>query len=68
MSQYAAPIEGAGLMSDIEITKNQINAQLDDYERAIEEYRVFMEWWRARQPTRMFTDELDQPQPAEAAE
>jgi hypothetical protein len=45
-------------VTDIETTKSQINAQLDDYERAIEEYRVFMEWWRSRQPTRMYTDEL----------
>jgi hypothetical protein len=47
-------------MADIDAIKIQIEAQLDEYERAIEEYRVFMEWWRARQPTRMFTDELSE--------
>lgn len=45
-------------MSDVEVMKRAIEAQLDDYEREIAEFAAFMEWWRSRQPTRMFTDEL----------
>jgi hypothetical protein len=35
-------------MSDIELRKRQVEAQLADYERAIGEYAAFMEDWRER--------------------
>lgn len=35
-------------MSNIELMKRQIEAQLDDYERAIEAYAAFMEDYRNR--------------------
>lgn len=54
-------------MPDIEVTKRAIEAQLDDYEREITEFAAYMEWWRSQQPTRLFSDEIQQ-QPAEAAE
>lgn len=35
---------------DIPLIKRQIEAQVDDYARAIADYAAFMEAWRARQP------------------
>ncbi len=37
---------------DLELMKRQIEAQVDDYERAIEAYAAFMEDWRRRNPPR----------------
>lgn len=45
-------------MTDIEARKRAIEAQLEDYEREIAEFAAYMEWWRSRQPTRMYSDEL----------
>lgn len=38
--------------ADVPLIKRQVEAQLDDYERAIADYAAFMADWRARQPPR----------------
>jgi hypothetical protein len=35
-------------MSDIELMKRQVEAQLADYEREVGDYAAFMEDWRSR--------------------
>lgn len=46
-------------MTDVDVMKRAIEAQLDDYEREILEFAAYMEWWRAQQPARLFSDELE---------
>jgi hypothetical protein len=48
-------------MTDIPLMRRQIDAQVDEYERAINEYAAFMARWREKnpRPTVMFTDEIE---------
>lgn len=46
-------------MTDIPLTKRQIETQLDEYEQAIADYAAFMAAWCARNPSRLplYTEE-----------